>query len=57
MPTAMNWSPEAEAKLKEIPFFVRPAVRKRIESLATDAGLNLVELAFYEEAKAKFGQK
>jgi hypothetical protein len=57
MPTAMNWSPEAEAKLKEIPFFVRPAVRKRIESLATDAGLNSVELAFYEEAKAKFGQK
>ena len=57
MPTAMNWSPEAEAKLKEIPFFVRPAVRKRIESLATEAGLNNVELAFFEEAKAKFGQK
>ena len=57
MPTAMNWSPEAEAKLKEIPFFVRPAVRKRIESLATDAGLSSVELAFFEEAKAKFGQK
>ncbi len=57
MPTAMNWSPEAEAKLKEIPFFVRPAVRKRIESLATEAGLNSVELAFFEEAKAKFGQK
>jgi len=57
MPTAMNWSPEAEAKLKEIPFFVRPAVRKRIESLATEAGLGSVELAFYEEAKAQFGQK
>jgi hypothetical protein len=57
MPTAMNWSPEAEAKLKEIPFFVRPAMRKRIESLATEAGLNSVELAFFEEAKAKFGQK
>ena len=57
MPTAMNWSPEAEAKLKEIPFFVRPAVRKRIESLATDAGLSSVELAFFEEAKAQFGQK
>ena len=53
----MNWSAEAEAKLKEIPFFVRPAVRKRIESLASEAGLSSVELAFYEEAKAKFGQK
>ena len=57
MQTAMNWSAEAEAKLKEIPFFVRPAVRKRIESLAREAGLSSVELAFYEEAKAKFGQK
>jgi hypothetical protein len=34
----MNWSADAEAKLKEVPFFVRPAVRRRIESLAADAG-------------------
>lgn len=53
----MNWSAEAEAKLKEIPFFVRPAVRKRIEKLASEAGHNGVDLAFYEEAKAQFGQK
>jgi hypothetical protein len=57
MQTAMNWSAEAEAKLNEIPFFVRPAVRKRIEALAKEAGLSSVELVFYEEAKAKFGQK
>lgn len=53
----MNWSAEAEAKLKEIPFFVRPAVRKRIESLAREAGRESIDLAFYEEAKAQFGQK
>lgn len=53
----MNWSPDAETKLKEIPFFVRPAVRKRIEALAKDAGHDSIELAFYEEAKAQFGQK
>ncbi len=53
----MNWSTEAEAKLKEIPFFVRPAARKRIEAMAEEAGLSCIELAFYEEAKAKFGQK
>ena len=53
----MNWSPEAETKLKEIPFFVRPAVRKRIESLAGEAGREAIDLAFYEEAKAQFGQK
>ena len=53
----MNWSPEAEAKLKEIPFFVRPAARKRIEALASEAGKADIDLAFYEEAKAQFGQK
>ena len=54
---SMKWSPEAEAKLKEIPFFVRPAVRRRIESLAADAGHDSVDLLFFEEAKAQFGQK
>ena len=53
----MNWSPDAETKLKEIPFFVRPAVRKRIEALAGEAGRESIDLAFYEEAKAQFGQK
>ena len=54
---AMNWSAEAEAKLKEIPFFVRPAVRKRIEAMASESGLSGIDLAFYEDAKARFGQK
>jgi hypothetical protein len=53
----MIWSKEAEAKLKEIPFFVRPAVRNRIEALAAEAGCSTIELPFYEEAKARFGQK
>jgi hypothetical protein len=53
----MNWSTEAEAKLKEVPFFVRPAVRKRIEAMATEAGLGSIDLSFYEDAKARFGQK
>ena len=53
----MNWSAEAESKLKEVPFFVRPAVRKRIEALASESGLDAIDLAFFEEAKARFGQK
>jgi hypothetical protein len=53
----MNWNADAEAQLKQVPFFVRPAVRRRIESLAADAGLDRVDLQFYEEAKAQFGQK
>jgi len=53
----MNWAAEAESRLKEVPFFVRPVVRRRIESLAQEAGLNEVSAAFYEQAKAQFGQK
>jgi hypothetical protein len=53
----MNWHPDAEAKLKEVPFFVRPAVRKRIEAMAKEAGLGDVDAAFYDQAKAQFGQK
>jgi hypothetical protein len=52
----MNWSAEAEARLKEVPFFVRPVVRRRIESLASEAGLAEVSESFYEQAKAQFGQ-
>ena len=52
----MKWTSEAEQRLKEVPFFVRPVVRRRIESLATEAGLQEVDGPFYEEAKARFGQ-
>ena len=53
----MNWHPDAEALLKEVPFFVRPAVRGRIETMAQDAGRSDVDAPFYEQAKAQFGQK
>jgi hypothetical protein len=53
----MEWSAEAETKLKEVPFFVRPAVRKRIEALASESGRSAIDLAFFEQAKAQFGQK
>jgi len=53
----MLWSSDAEQRLKEVPFFVRPVVRRRIESLAAEAGLTEVDRTFYEEAKARFGEK
>jgi hypothetical protein len=53
----MTWTPEAEQRLKQIPFFVRPAVRRRIESLAMEAGLATIDEAFYDQAKARFGEK
>jgi hypothetical protein len=53
--TQMNWTAEAEAKLKEIPFFVRPAARKKIEKLAQEMGAIEITAAIYEQAKSKFG--
>ena len=54
----MNWHPDAQAALKkDVPFFVRPAVRKRVESMAADAGLGLIDLQFYRDAKATMAPK
>lgn len=51
----MVWTAEAEARLKEIPFFVRPAARKKIEKFAAEQGLNPITVEVYEQAKQKFG--
>ena len=53
----MDWQPEALAALKkDVPFFVRPAVRpavrRRVESMASEAGRSSIDLSFYSEAKA-----
>ncbi|MEP0909907.1 PCP reductase family protein [Leptolyngbya sp. GB1-A1] len=55
MSSAIEWTTEAEARLKEIPFFVRPAARKKIEKFAQDAGLTQITVEVYEQAKQKFG--
>jgi hypothetical protein len=51
----MEWSPEAEARLKEIPFFVRPAARKKIEKFAQEQNVDQITEAVYEAAKKQFG--
>ena len=49
----MDWQPDALAALKkDVPFFVRPAVRRRVESMASEAGHSSIDLSFYAEAKA-----
>ena len=55
MSDAIQWTAEAEARLKEIPFFVRPAARKKIERLAQEMGINQITVEVYEQAKQKFG--
>ncbi len=51
---SIAWTAEAEAKLKEIPFFVRPMARKKIEQLTKDSGQTLITVEIYEQAKQKF---
>lgn len=52
---SIEWTPEAEARLKEIPFFVRPAARKKIENFAQETGATQITVEVYEQAKQKFG--
>jgi plasmid stabilization system protein ParE len=52
----LAWTPEAKAKLKNIPFFVRSQARQRIEQLAREADLDVVTAEIVEQARAEFGQ-
>jgi Proto-chlorophyllide reductase 57 kD subunit len=51
----ISWTAEAEAKLKEIPFFVRPAARKKIEKFAQTQGTSEITVEIYQLAKQQFG--
>lgn len=53
---SLNWTPEAKAKLKNIPFFVRSQARQRIEQLARAAEVEEVTAAIVEQARTEFGQ-
>lgn len=52
----LRWTPEAEAKFKNIPFFVRSQARERIEHLARMANLDEVTPEIVEQARVEFGQ-
>ncbi|PSB57625.1 PCP reductase family protein [Chamaesiphon polymorphus] len=51
------WTAEAEAKLKEIPFFVRPAARNKIEKFAQEQGKLEISIEVYEHVKQQFRAK
>lgn len=57
MSGAIDWTAEAEARLKEIPFFVRPAARKKIEKFAQELGASQITVEIYDQAKQKFGSQ
>ena len=48
----MDWQADAQAALKkDVPFFIRPAVRKRVEEMATSEGRSEIDVVFYQSAK------
>lgn len=51
-----KWTPEAKAKLKDIPFFVRTQARDRIEHMARIADLDIITVEIVEQARLEFGQ-
>jgi dissimilatory sulfite reductase (desulfoviridin) alpha/beta subunit len=50
----MEWSREAEAALKHVPFFVRKRVRARLEKEAQEAGRTRIGLAQVKAAQARY---
>jgi len=57
MAGSVAWTTAAEALLKEIPFFVRPAARKKIEKFAKEREITEITESVYREAKQQFGRK
>jgi dissimilatory sulfite reductase (desulfoviridin) alpha/beta subunit len=50
----MKWTPEAEAALKQVPFFVRKRVRARVESEAHHAGRDRITLSDVKATQARY---
>ena len=53
---ALEWTTEAKATLKNIPFFVRAQAKARIEQLTRAAGKDVVTAQIVEQARLEFGQ-
>ena len=54
-PIPVRWTPAAEARLANIPEFVRPMARTGIEQFARDRGALEVDEKILEEARDFFG--
>lgn len=52
----LYWTPQAQAKLKMIPFFARPQARQKIEEMARAAELEEITAEVVERARSEFGQ-
>ena len=51
-----HWSPDGEAELHKIPFFVRGKVRRNTELFARERGIALIDAETLYDAKAHFSR-
>ena len=54
-PVAVRWTPAAEARLQNVPAFVRPMARTGIEQFARERGALEVDERMLDEARQFFG--
>ncbi|MFZ5875209.1 MAG: hypothetical protein ACOYXU_02255 [Nitrospirota bacterium] len=52
----MRWSGDAQQRLENIPFFIRPMAKKEIERMAREAGRTEVTVEVMEQAKTAFAK-
>ena len=49
----VRWHPDAEERLRRVPFFIRPLVKRRAETVARERGLAEITSQLLDELKAK----
>ncbi len=52
----LRWTPEAEAKLKNVPFFARSQARQRVEEMARASEIAVVTPELVEQVRLIVGQ-
>lgn len=52
----LRWTPEAEAKLKNVPFFARSQARQRVEEIARASDVEVVTPELVEQVRLAVGQ-
>jgi light-independent protochlorophyllide reductase subunit B len=55
-PTDINWTTEAEAELRKIPFFVRGKAKRNTERYASELGVSPITVETLYDAKAHFSR-
>jgi len=53
MADAIRWEPEAVDRLRKVPFFIRPFVKRRAEAVARERGLDSVTSQLLDDVKRR----